>query len=365
MAGSSKPYTDAPEASYTLISGKTYGNYTELFDGNTNTKNYNNGYFEGSAHYVEFEISHNFYFWCITSVYSGYCADLTLQKWNGTSYETIGVISRSNSTNIWYKNETWLAKGKYKVVGTGLRIDTEWFFEKAAINRYLFLSNSNKVYTYTSNTYTLLGDGPATITQFENNGLENISNIPIKSFPEISYSILVHSKSSNINLNVPKPINRAKIIKFQPISLENEVEKIDSLTLTGTNTNASILRILVSTDNTTWHSYYDNTWNPCSLSVSDFKQKGMTLIGFNNLNDKFNSLIFSNEKKLYLAFYIEMGSNTDILTIDALSYQVDMKGSWKIIDSTSGTTNNYKKYFTSNYSCRLEFQTNGIYKINY
>ena len=91
----------------------------------------------------------------------------------------------------------------------------------------------------------------------------------------------------------------------------------------------------------------------------------MSLIRFNNLNDKFNSLIFSNEKKLYLTFYIEMGSETDTLIIDTLSYQVDIRSSWKIIDSTSGTTNNYKKYFTSNYSCRLEFQTNGIYKINY
>lgn len=164
MAGVAKPSVAniGREASYTVIgvsgsqgSGGTVSS-CGLFDGTTPDA-YSVAsvmYWETAGNYVEIDItSTKVNIWRSgTTSWPSYTRTLTIKKWNGSAYDDVTSMYPQTATSAttngkWEKTISNLPKGRYRferdpnATNATYRIDSEWYIENVANNKFLISSN--------------------------------------------------------------------------------------------------------------------------------------------------------------------------------------------------------------------------------
>ena len=256
---------------------------------------------------------------------------LSLQYLNGIAIKGLNLFVHSHGSEV----------GIYSFINT-------------SIKKILFTNGTN-AYNWLNSSFNLIGTTPLTENMFINQGndfydIQTIFNkLNINSIAP-NLDIKMYTLKPTGNCSVIPSINPKKyIIKSKLISLA-DVEHIDNLILTGTN-----IKLFISNDNITWHTYKNSSWNPYTLNSDNLNLNGMTISEFNNIpNSDLNT--FLNTGKMYFACILDSTSSN----LDNIELQADLKGQWY----KSGHLTEYQ-FGLINENIKLNIFVPGSYKINY
>ncbi|MES9780219.1 MULTISPECIES: hypothetical protein [Bacillus cereus group] len=163
-----------------------------------------------------------------------------------------------------------------------------------------------------------------TTDDFKKYGMTDLSVIPESAWSQLSdnFKILVLTKDTNINsasANVTAAPKRMLVMQEADMRFEKPIK---SFTLAGTVQNKSVLKVIASNDSgATWKAFDGSIWNTVNInSLDDVEVKGMDMNMFNGITQEVWKPFLSG-MKLRLAYYLDIGSATDSLIIDKLSYE--------------------------------------------
>lgn len=221
-------------------------------------------------------------------------------------------------------------------------------------HKHLYYFN-NKTYKVDNNILVEVSNTIPTENDFKDNGMNTInsSDVSLINGPYTLYTYDYNNEASNTMINTT--VNqKEKIIKSKLISLA-DVEHIDNLILTGTN-----IKLFISNDNITWHTYKNSSWNPYTLNSDNLNLNGMTISEFNNIpNSDLNT--FLNTGKMYFACILDSTSSK----LDNIELQADLSGTWEILDQFTNSTQNYYFKFNAGDKLTSNLYLPGTYKINF
>lgn len=242
-----------------------------------------------------------------------------------------------------------------------------WTFSKILI----FHNGNYKTWDITNHVWKTISDILPTQQQFIDEGINDLSILDRQNgyspLDELDgeFEVVVWTDQQDItgSLKVIAIPPDQIIIPTGDISLYS-VESIDSFTISAVVSGLADLRIAVSFDRgVNWYTRSEDgtTWETINLDTTEMKTKGMTKDIFNAIpSDAWNELR-NNSGTVRFAYFLSMEESTDILEVDALISQMDMKGSWK--KAIHGTHYDYD--YPDNNVLRINIYADGDYKINY
>jgi hypothetical protein len=140
------------------------------------------------------------------------------------------------------------------------------------------------------------------------------------------------------------------------------VETIDSFTLNTNLGGQGMVKVAVSFDKgNTWHTRKDNAWSEISLEVSTMQIDGMYSATLNAITSTEWSQLRGASETIRFAYLLSMENETDILEVQDLVSQMDMKGTWK--KAVHGSHYDYE--YPNNDELLVTIFEGGDYKINY
>ena len=203
----------------------------------------------------------------------------------------------------------------------------EW--DEPPKTKYYFIKSNGSYYTYNGSAWVDTGvEEPFSKEDFEQHGMETLHNIPYlnhlvtaPNYPNIELIEFVSVAIDVTERSLTKTlIPHNQIIKANgDITLEN-VQNIDSFTLTAEQSGNSIVRIATSFDaGTTWLGQGDVEID--INDTEDFLTKGRTIEQFNNYD--FNTL---NNGTIRNAYLIGIEDINDKAELNKLESQIDYMG---------------------------------------
>lgn len=171
-----------------------------------------------------------------------------------------------------------------------------------------------------------IGNAPATKAMFDEHGMKDLSAIDdaaIQSLVSDQVEILCWTDEEEAP-------NRTGIIKSipKPQLIKQEADmilpaQVESLTLDYSKTGDSILRLIASNDSAlTWNTLSESNWVEVdSENMEDVASNGITAEDFNSITpEEWKSFI--TDSKIRFAYYLDISSEEDELSLNNLSYQL-------------------------------------------
>ena len=150
--------------------------------------------------------------------------------------------------------------------------------------------------------------------------------------------------------------NDQTVVPKKLISIKS-IENIDSVTISSTVGNNTVLKIAVTKDLSKYYSFNGTDW----VEVSDIKNDGNTPTEINSISSENWDKFINGANGIAFEYLLSITDETDTLNTDKLSMQVDMKGTWQ--SALKGTDFNYG--YPANDQLKVTLLTDGSYKINY
>lgn len=176
------------------------------------------------------------------------------------------------------------------------------------------------------------------------------------------FKCLVYSDNSDAKFKLTGVPNDQLVLPSGLISMLS-FDGINSISLANAVSTNGIIKMAVTLDKSIYYTY-DSTnskWNSISPTADDLLANGMTPTQIAIVNRKaWDSLVGSSET-IGFAYLLSESAETDVVKVDTLTMNVDMKGSW--IKATHNT--DYTYAYTTNRSLTVDLLTTGDFKINY
>lgn len=188
---------------------------------------------------------------------------------------------------------------------------------------------------------------------------------PVEAFNQLAdqFEIYVQTElaSSDDELSI-KAIPKAVIVTpIKDISIRS-VETIDSFTLNTNMNGQGVVKVAVSFDKgNTWHTRKNNAWSEISLEVSTMQIDGMDPTTLNAITSTEWSQLRGASETIRFAYLLSKENESDILEVQDLVSQMDMKGTWK--KAVHGSHYDYE--YPNNDELLVTIFEGGDYKINY
>lgn len=324
-------------------------------------------YWQYSTNYLDITIYNNCNIYRSgTTEWASAISRLKIEKYENDTWIDISSSIIQNLTPInetkWELYITDLKKGRYKFIGTGARIDSEWYIESTDIyllkrdNKYY--SIKEKYYNTTSKVYNEITD--LTADNFNSYGfpieyLFNETIIESETFKPIDkfekFQIVYPNIMENTNIQGIK-YKKAMTIANGDFSLKL-VENIDFFDSEASIGNDCSIKVVFSKDGgMTWQTTNDNgiIWTSLINTVPMKKYSELTIeektqwvilmdeisdygIDLSDLNNiDFNTL---EADKLRLAYVFNINNTNDINIINKLLWQFDSIGSYEQMNNDS------------------------------
>lgn len=229
--------------------------------------------------------------------------------------------------------------------------------------KFLIKSPNNHILTYDSVANSWADLGPATLTEsyFKANGFSALPSV-LKIQEVIPGDILYWTDdlSSIFSVSIGATLPAKLILAKNDINLAS-VEQINSMTLVSTSTANSKLKLILSNDcGLTYKSYFNGLWVVVDVNdINDVKAKGMDKAAVNSLTKA--QILSIKTKTLRFGYLMDLDVSTSVLNTDAVSLNVDMKGSWDEAQSYV----DYKAGYPNSSMINVRLLSNGDFKINY
>ncbi|MGG0666437.1 hypothetical protein ABE042_20245 [Viridibacillus arvi] len=140
------------------------------------------------------------------------------------------------------------------------------------------------------------------------------------------------------------------------------VENIDSITMTVDERGKGNLRTIVSFDEgATWYTHYGSEWITVAEDADEAIANGMSEKQLSALTSEQWSKLRGQSNTLRFAYALSIEDTTDVAEIDALTTQMDMKGTWK----KAVHDKEYSYEYPYNDELLVTIYADGDYKINY
>jgi hypothetical protein len=264
------------------------------------------------------------------------------------------------------------------------------------VSKHLF-KTAEGIKTYNFNTHNwevVCSVGNETQTIFENQGVDDITQIPIEKLHELSESdelltwvddtnktsleITVEGTKNYLReLDNPKILawaddtDNTKQVKttaapYGQLVLPNDdllisdVDSFDSFSVTSNISGNGIIRIIVSVDSGATWKVYNGGWQDITTDKYVVKDGGMNISTFNGLTSTDWNNLRGTSDTIRFGYYLEVDNSSDIAETDVLEMQADMKGTWKKCNP-----NDYDYEYAYNNKIVVKLLVDGSYKINY
>lgn len=209
--------------------------------------------------------------------------------------------------------------GTYRLVATGIRIDSEWYLETVYVNKSLILINGNG-YKYDGTSWSNLGVIPSSLEERKNfylqNGMDQIPSESISSLPDnFTVSIWTDEENASRKLKINAiPLNQLVTPK-KDINIRS-VESIDSFTLNTNIGGQGIVKVVVSFDKGySWYTRKNNVWSEISLDEESMLADGMLPATLNALTSADWSQLRGTSETIRFAYLLSMENITDTLEV--------------------------------------------------
>lgn len=188
---------------------------------------------------------------------------------------------------------------------------------------------------------------------------------PAEAFNQLAdqFEIYVQTELSSYDDELSiKAIPKAVIVTpTKDISIRS-VETIDSFTLNANIDGQGVVKVAVSFDRgNTWHTRKNNAWSEISLEVSTMQIDGMDPTTLNAITSTEWSQLRGASETIRFAYLLSKENESDILEVQDLVSQMDMKGTWK--KAVHGSHYDYE--YPNNDELLVTIFEGGDYKINY
>lgn len=375
MAGTAKPNIDQLQeevTDYTInassVTGSANGLFNEVIVNQWNTSNV---CYWRTDDYVDITIGKacNIYR-SGTDDWPQSCAKLKIYSYDNSNDDWIDVTdvysldTSSIHCNEWEMFVVNLPAGRYKFVGTDLRIDTEWYLESIPEPKCIIKSN-NKYYSFSINNYNTESKMYNEILSFPESAWENYTDLfaevtigsetfrPIEKFENCQ---LVFTKNiDNVSIDCLKSKNEL-IVANGDIDL-SVASKISSLKILYNKDEYSSLKIALSIDSgTTWNTVEDSILSPLDIVIpqedyellSDdelviWNQAKEEILANGISGEAFNTLdwddILRNEDELYekvrFAYVIDVSDKDSVCENKNMSWTFDAVGHFSLMSPIS------------------------------
>lgn len=140
-------------------------------------------------------------------------------------------------------------------------------------------------------------------------------------------------------------------------------EGIDKATLTITTSGQGSCKVLVTTDRTAYQSYDFATqaWKAVDhTDIAAVKANGIDAAQLTNIPRAAWDTLTAGKDGIGFAYLPSIESTSDVCSVDELTLQVDMRGTWERASEAD-----YTYAYPNNTTLRVTLKTDGDYKINY
>lgn len=140
-------------------------------------------------------------------------------------------------------------------------------------------------------------------------------------------------------------------------------EGIDKATLTVTTGGQGSCKVLVTTDRAAYQSYdfAAQTWKAVDhTDIAAVKASGIDAAQLTNIPRAAWDTLTAGKDGIGFAYLPSIESTSDVCSVDELTLQVDMRGTWERASETD-----YTYAYPNNTTLRVTLKTDGDYKINY
>ncbi|WP_338749760.1 discoidin domain-containing protein [Bacillus sp. FJAT-52991] len=212
--------------------------------------------------------------------------------------------------------------------------------------------------------WTVAGTSPVTKSMFDFYGMTDLSIITNESLRQLASEnpellCWIDEESAQRNLNVTAIPQDQLVLPTKDIDIRS-VENIDSFTLNATQAGQGAVKTAVSFDSgTTWYTRLDGAW--VQLDLVNMKTEGMAPATLNALTSADWVDLRGASNTVRFAYHLSMEEVTDIVAVNDLISQMDMKGTWK--KAVHGTDYDYE--YPNNDQLTVTIYQSGDYKINY
>ena len=211
-----------------------------------------------------------------------------------------------------------------------------------------------------------LADSWTALTDAEKKSLFEGTNYLKPSLDDVKalgdFKCLVYSDNENAKFKLTGVPNDQLVLPSGLISMLS-FDGINSISLANTISGGGIIKMIVTLDKTIYYTYdfTNSKWNSISPTATDVATNGLIPAQMATIPRKaWDSLVGSSET-IGFGYLLSETAATDVVKVDTLTMNVDMKGSW--VKATHNT--DYTYAYTTNRSLTVDLLTNGDFKINY
>ena len=212
-----------------------------------------------------------------------------------------------------------------------------------------------------SYTWKKVADSYSTLTDAEKQALFDDTNYLYATEAQLKalgkVKILVNDDYDTKHKIKMTAVPNDQIVVPKKLISTKSIENIDSVSISSTVGNNTVLKIAVTKDLSKYYSFNGTDW----VEVSDIKNDGNTPTEINGISSENWYKFINGANGVAFEYFLSITDETDTLNTDKLSMQVDMKGTWQ--SALKGTDFNYG--YSANDQLKVTLLTDGSYKINY
>lgn len=280
-------------------------------------------------------------------------------SWTSTTPSTSSTNRIKRGSNVgnsaWYSDTASSVVNQYSCYRPVLEIEKLTDFK-------ILIQEGNFIKKWADDQWITIAEEP-----FEESLFDQVEEglPPVEAFNQLAdrFEIYVQTELSYTEDELSiKAIPKAVIVTpTKDISIRS-VETIDSFTLNINMNGQGVVKIAVSFDKgNTWHTRKNNAWSEISLEVSTMQIDGMDPTTLNAITSTEWSQLRGASETIRFAYLLSMENETDILEVQDLVSQMDMKGTWK--KAVHGSHYDYE--YPNNDELLVTIFEGGDYKINY
>lgn len=150
-----------------------------------------------------------------------------------------------------------------------------------------------------------------------------------------------------------------------PVSLIDigSFEGINSLSICGNISDGGSVKIALTTDMEKYYTFSRTSleWDEVELTEEAIEASGMSILNVGNLTREDWDKLLSATSTIGFAYLLSMEEESDDVSLDKITINVDMKGTWN--HAIYGTDVVYG--YPANNLLKVTLKTDGSYKINY
>ncbi|MGM7634149.1 hypothetical protein [Bacillus sp. Hm123] len=225
----------------------------------------------------------------------------------------------------------------------------------------ILILNDGQYKKYVNHQWQTVSTITPTQAQFESDGMDAVPGWSALSqlTGEIEIVVWTDEETADRSLKINGIPHDQLVLPTKDIDIRS-VENIDSFTLNVTQAGQGAVKTVVSFDSgTTWYTRSSGSW--IEIDLANIKTEGLTPAVLNAITSSEWAALRGTSNTVRFAYHLSMEEVTDVVEVNDLISQMDMKGTWK--KAVHGTDYDYE--YPNNDQLTVTIYQSGDYKINY